>query len=512
MHVCDKQAGICPGPCGLCVVSKKQIWLFLSPFTSNFMFEQVSCGVSMKTLKSLSASPRRDAHYRRAHRPRRRTCGMPVSRSQLFSVTILLTGIASLSILAYHHSLDLRREDAAKKVRRHLHTKRARQALKAHRQMQQRTSGSDRGCPAVYIYDPPPASKDLLDLPTISRDAFGPRLPGTLQTGESYLYDSQQHGLGSIILTRLLGSNGRCRRVQDPRQAELFIVPITFPPLRANRQDESEHVYDFMPPSALEQLWSVCSRFVQPRGPSSNRGAAEGSGLDWLAALPHLSDTTARRHVMIPLMYHFELHAFCMGADPGWELALERNRTVAALLARMPDLWQGPLGVPRMRNRGVRGLYGRQHGFTAPLVSSVHLRHSGAAAAAPSSANAPASLPRPPWAVRPPSERPWLMSYGGSLEGSPRASALRKLLADKCRAWGNQVRRARAHAPQAPIGLRCDSLGSESDAPPCATVWLTRACVYLTRTCPFSARLIVAAAAAAAPDLPTCDPAHDGGG
>jgi uncharacterized protein (DUF169 family) len=39
---------MCPGPCGLCMVKKTKV--FVSPFTSNFMFEQVSCGVSMKTL------------------------------------------------------------------------------------------------------------------------------------------------------------------------------------------------------------------------------------------------------------------------------------------------------------------------------------------------------------------------------------------------------------------------------------------------------------------------------
>jgi hypothetical protein len=54
MHVCDKQAGMCPGPCGLCMVKKTKV--FVSPFTSNFMFEQVSCGVSMKTLIASIAS------------------------------------------------------------------------------------------------------------------------------------------------------------------------------------------------------------------------------------------------------------------------------------------------------------------------------------------------------------------------------------------------------------------------------------------------------------------------
>ena len=69
------------------------------------------------------------------------------------------------------------------------------------------------------------------------------------------------------------------------------------------------------------------------------------------------------------------------------------------------------------------GALARKQLFSAPLISAVHLR---------------ADEPRP-WLPRPAGSRPWLMSYGGSTEGQPEASALRKLLVAKCREYGPNV-------------------------------------------------------------------------
>ena len=81
----------------------------------------------------------------------------------------------------------------------------------------------------------------------------------------------------------------------------------------------------------------------------------------------------------------------------------------------------------------------RQRLFSAPLVSSVHLR---------------AGEPRP-WALNTAlntapnphqaSTRPYLMSYGGSTEGSPEASRLRSLLVKQCLQLGNATCRLVSH-------------------------------------------------------------------
>ena len=158
-----------------------------------------------------------------------------------------------------------------------------------------------RSCPSTYIYN----ATRLGSLADLRLRAFGSRLD------DGYLYDSGQHDLGSLILARLLGSQ-RCQHVSDPAQAELFLVPLVFPPRRYPTAAEANKIWEFMPPPDEERLWAVCGRFVDPAH-------------DWQAFLPHLNSKTARRHVLIPLAY-FELAGFCMGADPGWEYALDRNR------------------------------------------------------------------------------------------------------------------------------------------------------------------------------------------
>ena len=368
------------------------------------------------------------------------SCSMAASatRSNLFLLTLFLSALAALSILAHHQSLDLARDRQQQRVV----IWKPRRKLKLDDQQEPKllarwppppspSADSDRGCPSIFVYDPPPSMTQPLHLGHLFLQSYGTQLPGTLSTGEPYLYDSDQHGLGALILERVLNpQNKRCRHVHDPSHADLFLVPLVFPPQRP-AADEMGKVFDFMPPSALEQLWHVCSRFVEQRGVPS---------FDWLAALPHLSDATARRHVLVPLQ-HFELFGFCMGADPGWSLALERNRSVANLLSRVATVWQGPMGAQRGQDFGMRGLYARLPMHTAPLVSSVHLRPPKKLAPA-ATTHLPADpelLPRPPWSVRPTGARPYLMSYGGSTEGSTKSSALRRLLVRKCQEYGNRT-------------------------------------------------------------------------
>ena len=92
-------------------------------------------------------------------------------------------------------------------------------------------ANGDRGCPAAYIYN---QSQALAD--PILRSAFGSRLSGA--RGVDYLYDSNQHGLGSILLTRYLDSAGRCRVVRDPNEAQIFIVPLLIKPIEEEPENE----------------------------------------------------------------------------------------------------------------------------------------------------------------------------------------------------------------------------------------------------------------------------------
>lgn len=247
-------------------------------------------------------------------------------------------------------------------------------------------------CPPVYVYN---ASQ--LDERDLFNVGFGPQL-GT----EEWLRHSDQHATGSAIIARLLHSK-RCPLVTDPARARLFLVPLVFPPLRRATEEEAHKVWDFMPPADEERLWAVCEKIYKT---------------DWSAALTHLTRANAARHVFMPLAY-FEVTGFCRGAEPFFEVLVESRRKNAELLAAMPTVLTGIVADEQLL--GTFGAMAAKQLFSAPLVSSVHMRESQAR----------------PWAPRPPGARPWLMSYGGSTEGHPRAHALREHLVAKCREYGD---------------------------------------------------------------------------
>jgi hypothetical protein len=267
-------------------------------------------------------------------------------------------------------------------------------------------------CPLVYVYN-----GSGFDHAELVEKSFGARLD--TDGGDPWLFNSEQHGHGSLIVARLLRSR-RCW-TSDPSRAELFLVPLIFPRPRMSTPEEMSQVWDFMPPNHLESLWSGCQRLVSE---------------DWLSVLPHLGPSTARRHFLLPLQY-FDLRGFCVGADRNWSYARERDREVARLLALMPTIDDGCSNARRAYSHGVRGTFGRQRILSAPLVSSVHLKASEWARGSLTSREGaaqrrPLTVRDPPWAMRPPGARPWLMSYGGSTEGTPEAARLRKLLVRKC--------------------------------------------------------------------------------
>lgn len=257
------------------------------------------------------------------------------------------------------------------------------------------TSPAQSSCPAVYVYN-----ATRLDVGQLKLQSFGEHL-----SDADGLYNSNQHGLGALMFARLLRSK-RCRPVTDPREAELFIVPLLIPPRRA---ESSLRVETFMAASMQESFWHVCKRMYEE---------------DWFATLPHLTPTNAARHVFIPDDI-LELTDTCLGIDPAYPLYVARQPARAALLAMTPKLISNPHGQDGKASHSEYGVAASQQRiFAAPLLSSVHVRLGGA-------------QPPPPWAVRPAGSRPYLMSYGGSAQGSRAAVALRTLLIRKCAEYGN---------------------------------------------------------------------------
>ena len=89
----------------------------------------------------------------------------------------------------------------------------------------------DRGCPAVYVYDPGPATLEPFDQSKLSQQLYGNPMEGLLATsnaggigsgtvpGETYIYPSNQHSLAPLTIERVLNShNRRCRREHDPAE------------------------------------------------------------------------------------------------------------------------------------------------------------------------------------------------------------------------------------------------------------------------------------------------------
>ena len=254
-------------------------------------------------------------------------------------------------------------------------------------------SGDERPCPSVYIYNASQLDADKLFL-----KGFGPQLGDV-----PWLLDSEQHGTGAVVLARLLRS-ARCTLVSEEHaaQAQVFIVPLTFPPARMPTPEEVNKVWDFMPPASAEQLRGTCIRFATE---------------DWKSVLQHWTPENAARHVFLPLDY-FDFYGFCSGAENAFSVLLESHRANAELVALTPKI---TTGIALSTHAGGIGAAGRQRLLTAPLVSSVHLRPGD---------ERPWERPRP---------RPYLMSYGGSTEGQPRATALRQLLVRRCREYGNST-------------------------------------------------------------------------
>ena len=242
-------------------------------------------------------------------------------------------------------------------------------------------------CPLVYVYN---VSMLQSHQERLQRQAFGPVLAG----GTPGLFDSHQHSIGAVILWRLLMSN-RCR-TNDPSRAALFAVPLLMKPIRAATPEENGKQYDFLPPNHIESIQPMCDLV---------------SSMNLTEALPHLTAATASRHLLVPGGTVTEFHYICSRLNPRFEQRMRDDMR----LARIPRLISGVVDPanPEMARASM------------PLVSSVHLT------------GAQVSAGRVPWALREPHERPWLLSYGGSVLGSGEAQAIRKTLVAKCAQYGN---------------------------------------------------------------------------
>lgn len=263
-------------------------------------------------------------------------------------------------------------------------------------------------CRSVYIYN-----ASSLNSRWLEREALGEQLGP-----EAWLRDCEQHSTGAVLLSRLLRSK-RCPLVPESRahEAELFLIPLSLPSAREPTRAELEHgPWDFMPPNEEEQLWAGgCMRLANE---------------DWRALLPHLTTDNVARHVIIPVE-KTEIINMCRYAEPAFELLVESRPSNAELLTAMPRITTAPIdsncesGCGSVTGKEGGGAFALQDLITAPLNSAVHIGQEDRE-------GAPL-----PWALGPPGARPFLMSFGGSELGFPKAAELRRLLVGKCRSYGN---------------------------------------------------------------------------
>lgn len=245
-----------------------------------------------------------------------------------------------------------------------------------------------RPCPRVFVYN-----RSSLDERHLTLNGYGAQLSSE---SPAWLRNTQQHGVGAIILSRLMRS--RCV-VDDAAEAELFIIPMVqsvhVAPRGGRKQDDPLRVYTKMAPSAEEYLWPHCERLLVE---------------DWHSTLPHLTEHTVVRHVFVCDKF-FDLWGFC--SNIGRFKALLRSRPGNLALLR---------AMPWPRNTIGRGGRGGNH-FTFAYPSAVHLRRSDAP---------------PPWSANR-SQRSVLVMFGGSTYGHALSRKLRSALVEQCRAHGPTV-------------------------------------------------------------------------
>ena len=232
----------------------------------------------------------------------------------------------------------------------------------------------------VHVYN-----ASMLQEPALRRDGFGWPIHGA--DGPQWLTTSDQHGLGAILLSRLLRDTS-CPIV-PPVQADLFVVPLTLRMVRSPTIDEMHAVHDFMPPNEQESIKSTCRRI---------------SGEDWVRTLhPHLTRRTAYRHIFLHEKF-LSIYGFCTGVQPDF------GQRVASNPSLRNWAWADNAVYPSS--------FIRQFSFAYP--SAVHLRRDDVS-----------PTRRLPWDNGAFARR-YLMMFGGSMHGHASAQRIRRFLRDAC--------------------------------------------------------------------------------
>lgn len=137
----------------------------------------------------------------------------------------------------------------------------------------------DRGCPKVYVY------KDL-EFSGTPDMTFDDMVKAQSVHGNPRLRQMNQHGLGILMLHRLLTSN-RCS-TDDPSKADLFVIPL-YPP-RISREvlesanNQGNKNWAFAPPTKRYEFDKYTERIFT---------------FDWKTKIPHLTPATADKHLIV---------------------------------------------------------------------------------------------------------------------------------------------------------------------------------------------------------------------
>lgn len=237
--------------------------------------------------------------------------------------------------------------------------------------------------------------------------AFGRHL------GEGY-HGTDTWAIASILAYRLLRQRPELRTT-DPEAADLFLIPML--PRRPSYGTSDRYEADFQNETrdSCDTLWSR----ELPR------------------TYPHLTLESASRHMILAIDYT-PILAFC-AIRPDMRFA-GRPPAHANLLRRMKWLLNEELGTPADVDPSPHAFYGRMPVLpgggllvNVPFPSAVHSR---------------AALLRHANPLRP---RRTLLSFAGSLKGSPTGKALRARIDAQCRKHGAPACRLHSFAPGADL-------------------------------------------------------------
>eukprot|EP00963_Diacronema_lutheri_P000024 scaffold1_cov375-Pavlova_lutheri.AAC.24 len=246
-------------------------------------------------------------------------------------------------------------------------------------------------CPVTYVYDIPSMWDYRVPLSLLARK--GRRAIWRRSCGDG-TRNVNQYSMSLIIVFRLLTSR-RCRVTKDPKEADLFLVPILPKP---------------------KSTWGFCQNH---------------SGFELHDLLPHLDESNAHKHVLMLSKTHFSLTS----CGTWWARPTGLLKRAIRVSYSMPfrqgnDVSTATFGPVNASTYGLSYLALHTHDF---LLDKVPYPHTFSVPY-PASGILGSKEGHTPW-KEVASERPYLALFGGGLHGDY-GLALRQKIVHECRKVG----------------------------------------------------------------------------